>query len=170
MVILGYVLRIEGEMILVDTDKKLEERLKQMCQKAGKSTYDGLSSEGKAYVRGIEDALKLVCLHRQQCADAKKAISKAAGKQQDDAGAVKLFQMSPEQVCNLNLDAEDDVCLRNFSQDELAEAAFRFENELMTCLGDANCIEWDIYAGLTPTELVKVVTKSVSDICKYNKG
>ena len=64
----------------------------------------------------------------------------------------------------------DDLCLKEFSQDELVEAAFRFENELMACLGDANCIAWDIYAGLTSRELVNVVSRSVSDICKYNKG
>ena len=118
----------------------------------------------------MEDALELVCLHRQQCADAKDAILRTTEKEPDNPGAAKLFQMSPEQVCQLHLDVEDQVCLEQFSQDELVEAAFKFENELMVCLGDPNCIAWETYAGLTPNELIRVVSRSVSDICRHNKG
>ncbi len=154
-------------MIEVNTAGKLEERLRHMCRNAKNSGLDQLSGEEVAYISGLEDALELVCLYRQQRADVEDAIEETAENQPDATGAVKLFQMSAEQVAALNLDAQDEACLDSFSQEELVEAAFRFENELMSCLEDANCIAWEVYAGLTPGELIKVVSRSVSDICKY---
>ncbi|MBU1195498.1 MAG: hypothetical protein KKE62_19585 [Proteobacteria bacterium] len=155
-------------MAELDTDKKLEDHLRQMCRKAADAGAKGLSEEKKAYVKGLEDALRLVSLHRRQCMDsADDAARQARGESLDATGSVKLFQMSPEQVFKLNLDENDEDCLKQCSMEELVEAAFRFENELMAILGDENSIDWDVYADLLPKELIRVVKKSVSDICRY---
>lgn len=152
-------------MIKVDTDKKLKALLMQMYQDAKKEP------ENIAYVQGLKDALKVVTLHCEQCADKTDNIpGKAVQDLQEENLPVKLHKMSPEEIIKLNLDETSLSILEIYTIDEMIEAAFRFENELMAFLGDPNCIEWETYAQLAPKALIRIINNAASDICRYNKG
>ena len=149
-------------MTPLDTVQTIEQCLKQMLQKAAGPDPGRLSGPEAAYARGLEDALELVCRHRQQ--------SSAPPETKQTRESARLCRMSPEQVAALDLDAAARGNPEQFSRSELVEAAFRFENDLMACLGDENCMDWDVYAGLSTGQLLNIIRRSVLDICRHNKG
>ena len=119
-------------------------------------------------------------LHFRGCDESHPLIRRAGEllpllKAMEDAPAApaaarpaRLHLLAADEVSVMDL--EERLSQGEFNGTDLVEAAFTFENELMACLGDENCMDWDVYAGLTPGELVNVISRSVSDICRYNKG
>ena len=110
----------------------------------------------EAYACGIKDALNRV-RHHLALADTNK---------DDLPDALPLHQMPAAEVLRILRDTPET--LENCSLKDLQEAAFRFENELMACLGDLNTIFFDTYEALDRQDLIPIITRSLEDISRVS--
>ncbi len=155
------------EHIVFDTIEELEAHLRHIykecevaCQKEP-AEKDRISK--KAYARGIKDALDLIQLYIDQ------QQSEAFSEGEEDIEyheLKKLYQMTSEEVASLGIHNIFQTAIEDNTEDELAEAAFKFENELIALLGDANTIPFDSYTILSTDKLISIIEKSISDISR----
>ncbi len=85
----------------------------------------------------------------------------------------KLHGMRPEQVRQLdltNLLDHPESGPPEYTREELTEAAFTFENQLMALLGDETTMPWESYADLPRDQLVRIIQSAVENICRRNTG
>lgn len=85
----------------------------------------------------------------------------------------KLHQMSAISVTRLELSSLTGLTeqgLVSHSLDDLIEAAFTFENQLMAILEDDNFISVDAYAGLSEQQLLQIIESAVEKICRQQRG
>lgn len=85
----------------------------------------------------------------------------------------KLHQMPAEEVAGFDLsnrEGLDKQGLSPHSAADLVEAAFTFENELMTLLGDENAMPYDIYETMDEAKLCTVIQSAVENICRLRRG
>ncbi|MCP4117764.1 MAG: hypothetical protein GY737_20680 [Desulfobacteraceae bacterium] len=76
----------------------------------------------------------------------------------------KLYLMTAEEVSKINL--EEDLTKGLIPGEDLSEAAFIFENELMGLLGDDNAMSMDAYSGMDEQTLIGVIRSAVENICR----
>ena len=160
------------ENIVFDTIEELEAYLRSIyneCEAAYQieSTKEGKISK-KAYAKGIKDALDLINLHmdQQQLIEDFSEIE----PEPDYTEAKKLYQMTSEEVISLGIDNIFQAAIENNTEEDLAEAAFKFENELIALLGDENTIPFDSYAVLSTDKLIGIIEKSISDISRLKNN
>jgi len=109
-------------------------------------------------VLGLETALDLI----QRAAD--PAGAAAPAEEAPGPEKPRLFDLSPDTVAAMT---PDEIC-RDHAPAHLVEAAFRFENQLMTLLGDENFIDYQAYEGLAPEELARIVLQCTHKIARLN--
>ncbi len=160
-------------MVLVNTDELLEKHLIGMYEQSlndVKSASTQQEAEKRvAYAQGIDDVLKIVALHKEQ---SKEQILLSKGNETrhpDNTGPLKPHQMSAHEISISGLFNSKADALGHSSEKDLAEAAFKFENELIETLGDVNTIPFDSYTTLSKKELIRIIKKSVEDICRLKK-
>ncbi len=103
------------------------------------------------------DQLNTMDKNLAPCSEAFKAVPK---------GSKRLYQMSAETVSSMQLADPDSSQADLFSQKDLAEAAFTFENELIGLLGDDNAMAIDAYEGLSEKKLLAIIASAVEKICR----
>ncbi len=111
-------------------------------------------SAGQAYCKGIEDAMALIKQH----------LYPPEARNKPDAQILPIHQRSAADA--LLLLRESPATLDGYAREDLQEAAFKFENELMACLGDMNTIYFDTYEPLDKKELIRIITRSLEDISR----
>ncbi|MCG8634666.1 MAG: hypothetical protein MI863_12615 [Desulfobacterales bacterium] len=82
----------------------------------------------------------------------------------------KLHQLDAGTVNTLDLNDMDNLDLAPHSREDLVEAAFTFENELMALLGDDNAMAWDAYSELPADQLIRIIQSAVENICRIQSG
>ncbi len=82
----------------------------------------------------------------------------------------KLHQLSAQTVNSMDLGDLDNQDLLLHTREDLAEAAFTFENELMAVLGDENTMPWESYSDLPEDKLIRIIQSSVENICRMQSG
>lgn len=80
----------------------------------------------------------------------------------------KLYLMTAEEVSKINL--EEDLAKGIIPGEDLSEAAFTFENELMALLGDDNAMPLDAYSGMDEQKLIGVIRAVVENICRLRSS
>ena len=80
----------------------------------------------------------------------------------------KLYLMTAEEVSKANL--EEDLAKGIIPGEDLSEAAFTFENELMALLGDDNAMPMDAYSGMDEQKLIGVIRAAVENICRLRSS
>ncbi|MCG8619536.1 MAG: hypothetical protein MI802_25220 [Desulfobacterales bacterium] len=93
----------------------------------------------------------------------------------EPAAHLKLHQRPAEAVNQLNLSESDApdfeaLGLPPHTREDLVEAAFTFENQLMATLGDDNAMPWEAYTDLPADRLIGIVAASVDKICRLGAG
>lgn len=83
-------------------------------------------------------------------------------------GPVKLYLMTAEEVAATNL--EENLAQGGIPREDLAEAAFTFENEFMALLGDDNAMPMDAYSGMDEQKLIGVIRAAVENICRLRSS
>lgn len=83
-------------------------------------------------------------------------------------GPAKLYLMTAEEVAVTNL--EEDLAQGGIPREDLSEAAFTFENELMALLGDDNAMPMDAYSGMDEQKLIGVIRAAVENICRLRSS
>lgn len=78
----------------------------------------------------------------------------------------KLHKMTAAQVTALNISRNSEKSIKEYSHDELREAAFTFENQLMQLLEDINPISYEAYSELSSTQLTGIIINCTEQICK----
>ncbi len=82
----------------------------------------------------------------------------------------KLHQLDAGTVRSLDLSDMENLDLPPHTREDLAEAAFTFENELMALLGDENTMPWESYSDLPTDQLLQIIKSSVENICRIQSG
>jgi hypothetical protein len=121
-----------------------------------------------AYKKGMQDALELVLRFKAHCRSA-KADHPAESSEKPAASALKLHQVPPENVVQLDLADPATRSKQKISHADMVEAAFHFENQLLGLLGDANTIPFDAYEGLAPETLAGIISQCAGKICRLEK-
>ncbi len=161
-------------MILVDTNKRLEKHFENIYENCKNALQNELTKENKiakkAYTKGIEDALTLVKLHKTQSKNPGGTGSMPDESTQEQPASKKLYQMTWEEISETGLDNFNKNAIGQYSKEDLTEAAFKFESELIEYLGDINDVSFDAYTSLPPEKLVKIIMNSIADICRLKKN
>lgn len=121
-----------------------------------------------AYTKGLKDALAVVISHKRHGV---QSAGHTPGPGQSDTSdkTPRLCQMDARDIIRLRLAEPDTIRNSDFSQAELTEAAFTFENELMTRLGDANTIPLDAYTELSETQLAGIIKNCTEKIVQLEE-
>ena len=78
----------------------------------------------------------------------------------------KLHEMTAAQVVSLNTSGDSEKGLEDYDHEELMEAAFMFENQLIVLLGDENFISYEVYSDMSHTQLADIIENCTEQICK----
>ncbi|MBI9091824.1 MAG: hypothetical protein JEZ12_21645 [Desulfobacterium sp.] len=118
--------------------------------------------------RGCDDTHPLI-LKAGELVPRLKAMADHDPKNQKPAAntphpPAKLYLMTAEEVSKTNL--EEDLAKGIIPGEDLSEAAFTFENELMVLLGDENAMPMDTYSGMDEQKLIGVIQAAVENICR----
>ena len=82
----------------------------------------------------------------------------------------KLHEMTAAQVVSLNISGDSEKGLEDYDHEELMEAAFMFENQLMVLLGDENSISYELYSDLSHRQLADIIENCTEQICKIENS
>lgn len=142
--------------------KQIEKIYAISIDDAQKETHSDEKRLKTAYAEGIAHALNIVELHAEQSSE----IDNSSQIEQNET--TQLHKMSAVEVFRINLETPEQF--EKYSKEELAEAAFVFENEHMASLGDMNVIDYDTYTAMSPAELINIIKHSVQEICSINNS
>ena len=124
--------------------------------------------EKKGYAQGLKQALETVRSIKTECEmSAPSPVSSDQAKAPDNP---KLYCLSADQVCALHLNTFDEEKSKDYSLDELVEAAFRFENELLATLGDPNTVPIDAYETLNEQKLLNIIVTAAEKIVQMQQN
>ena len=153
---------------MTDYYKTLQNKLNHHYETALKKyeNLDDLSKEAaaRAYAEGFKKALEIVDTHTEEFNSIREVPENVRDAGSAESAAPRLFELSADQVAGLNLDKLDAGARGFYSVDELTEAAFRFENDLMAILGDDNTIPIDAYENLEKEKLIDILCAAVDKI------
>ncbi len=82
----------------------------------------------------------------------------------------KLHEMTAVQVATLNIPDNNEKRIEDYSLEELMDAAFTFESQLMQLLGDINPISYEAYSQLSHAQLVDIIKNCTGQICKIENA
>lgn len=150
-----------NDLILKSDIEKLYNKSRQAFETAAPGEEKKCS---EAYARGVKDALEIVRQHIENQSVVQPSPEPEQAPPQKRHR--KPHQMSIEAVSKLIMQSSSDPGsgLETYTAGDLTEAAFRFENEMMACLGDDNTIPFDSYTGMAPGQLVSIIKTSVAKI------
>lgn len=149
-----------------DIIKRLEDTLTQNYQQ---SLVDAEKTpEKKGYAQGLKQALNIVDSMKKELGIS--GPPHISSNQTKESGVPKLHRLSAEQVCALNLHTPDQEKERIDTTNELIEAAFRFENELLATLGDDNTVPIEAYETLDAQKLTHIIVTATEKIVQLQQG
>ncbi len=82
----------------------------------------------------------------------------------------RLHLMTAEAVSRMDLTDLSAPGLPPHTREELVQAAFTFENELMALLGDDNTMPMDAYSTMEEDQLKAVIRTAVGSICRIRSS
>jgi hypothetical protein len=150
-----------------DTLANLENELLEKIDHLENSITDQSNDEEKKFKHGVKqgllDALHLVQRFKGETSKEERAATCLEPGQSMEKRQ-NLNQMGAEPI--LRLVNDGSLNLMDYPVSELAEAAFQFENELMTLLEDTSTIPFESYTELTKEKLVEILSHAANEIYK----
>lgn len=145
----------------MDQIKQIEQQVKEYIIESKNRLKSLNDTEDISFTKGFIKGLNKV-LHLIDSPLASPMVEATPINESDPSP--QLSKLDPQTAMGLLL--KNPRILDDHSTEDLCEAAFHFENQYMSLLGDPNTIDFQTYTALSRDKLISIISASLEDISK----